>query len=204
MNMLKVVFLSFLMFSIPAQSMQIGKEVTERLSRFNLRPIQRFSSQQKIRNDMLSKTPSIFKGSQPKKQFSAKDLIKDDTVIRLITYAKPINYEGTLLKVKKREYHKEIAALKQFSVLSTSSIVDNKSLDGFLPELQPMRSLMSLEQAMKRLFTGVNPIRRPIINLLEKEFFIEKRKNTTVEKINDRMLYVRDDSLKENEKHLEE
>ena len=132
MNMLKAIFLSFLMFSIPAQSMQIGKEVTERLSRFNLRPIQRFSSQQKMRDDMLNKTPSIFKGSQPKKQFSAKDLIKDDTVSRLTTYAKPINYEGTLLKVKKQESHKETATLKQFSVLRAPSILDNKLLDGFL------------------------------------------------------------------------
>lgn len=130
MFMLKVVFLSFLIFSIPAQSMQVGKELTERISKFNLSLMKNFSSHQKTRDDMLIKSTSIFNGSQPKKQFSAKDMIKDDTISRLTTYAKPINYEGTLLKVKKQESHKESENIKQFSILRAPTILDNKFLDG--------------------------------------------------------------------------
>lgn len=62
-----------------------------------------------------------------------------------------------------------------------------------------MNSLISLEKATVRLISGINPIKKPIIHTLEKEFFIENRKNTTVEKINERTLYVHDDRLKENE-----
>ena len=43
MFMLKAVFLSFLIFSIPAQSMQVGKELTERIARLNVSLRQKFS-----------------------------------------------------------------------------------------------------------------------------------------------------------------
>ena len=62
-----------------------------------------------------------------------------------------------------------------------------------------MNSLIPLEKVTARLLAGVNPIKKPILHTLEKEFFIENRKNTTVERINERTLYVHDDRLKENE-----
>lgn len=131
MIILKTVFISLLIFSFPAQSMQIGKEITERISKLNFTPMKKFSSQNKKRDDMLIKSTSIFNGSQPKKQFSAKDMIKDDTISRLTTYASPINHEGTLLKVKKQESHKESETTKQFSILRAPTILDNNVLDGF-------------------------------------------------------------------------
>jgi hypothetical protein len=121
-----------------AYSMQSVRETTERLSRFNLRFVHKFSSQEKIREDISKKMSPIFKGAPPKKQFSAKDLIKDDTINRLTTYAKPINYEGTLLKVKKQESHKEISALKQFSVLRTPGVL------GFFEGLQKTSRYLKL------------------------------------------------------------
>lgn len=68
--------------------------------------------------------------------------------------------------------------------------------------LHAMSSLVSLEQATLRLFTGVNPVRRPVLHKLQKEFFIENRKSVTVERISERVLYVHDDRLKENEGSL--
>lgn len=130
MNIVSAVFLSFLMFSIQAQAMQLGEKVVERLSKCNLKFMRNLSSDQTIREDMLKKSPSVFEGSKPKKKFSANDLIKDDTVGRLVTYAKPINHEGTLLKVKKHELHKESGNLKH-SVLRAPGLLDRKWLDGF-------------------------------------------------------------------------
>lgn len=135
------IILSAIILLNSAYSMQAARETTERLSRFNLRLVHKFSSQERIREDMSKKNPTIFKGAQPKKQFSAKDLIKDNTISRLTTYAKPINYEGTLLKVKKQESHKETSTLKQFSVLRAPSLLDNKFLDGFL-SLYDRRSIV--------------------------------------------------------------
>ena len=47
-----------------------------------------------------------------------------------------------------------------------------------------------LEQATKRLFTGVVPIRRAVLHELQRDFFIENRTNVTVERISENMLYV--------------
>lgn len=65
--------------------------------------------------------------------------------------------------------------------------------------LYAMNSLIPLEKVTARLLAGVNPIKKPIRHTLEKEFFIENRKNTTVERINERTLYVHENRLKKNE-----
>lgn len=64
------------------------------------------------------------------------------------------------------------------------------------------QAMVPLEQATKRLFTGVNPVKRLAVHKLQKEFFIEKTKSATVERINERMLYVHDNRLEEKEKSL--
>ncbi len=58
------------------------------------------------------------------------------------------------------------------------------------------------EQATKRLFTGVNPTRRPVLHELPRDFFIENRKNVTFERINENMILVHDGRTEEREKHI--
>lgn len=71
------------------------------------------------------------------------------------------------------------------------------ALSYFIHSLQAMSSL---EQASKRLFSGINPIKRLALHELQKEFFIEKAKGVAVERINDRMLYVHDSRVEEKER----
>lgn len=153
MNKLKAVLLGFLIFSAQVQSMQFGERIVEKLSRVNLQSVRKFSSYLDTQENMLNTISYAFKGSKPKRQFSAKDLVRDDTVGRLTTYAKPINYEGTLLKVKKQESHKESENLRQFSVLRAPGLFDNRILDGLL-SLYDRRDLIREPYVYPHYLTG--------------------------------------------------
>jgi V8-like Glu-specific endopeptidase len=66
-----------------------------------------------------------------------------------------------------------------------------------------LQAMSQLEQATKKLLNGINPVKRPILHKLQKEFFVENRKTSTVERINERTLYVHDNRIKEQEKALD-
>jgi V8-like Glu-specific endopeptidase len=59
-----------------------------------------------------------------------------------------------------------------------------------------------VEHATEMSITGVNPIRRPVLRDLPTDFFIENRKNVTVEQIDDNMIYVHHGRTEEREKHI--
>ncbi len=57
----------------------------------------------------------------------------------------------------------------------------------------------STELAMERLFTGINPIKRLSLKRLPKAFFAENRQGVTVERIDERTLFVHDDKKEERD-----
>jgi len=66
-----------------------------------------------------------------------------------------------------------------------------------------LQAMSQLEQATKRLLNGINPVKRPVLHKLSKEFFVENRKTSTVERVNERTLYVHDERIKEQEKSFD-
>lgn len=60
-----------------------------------------------------------------------------------------------------------------------------------------------LEEATRRLFKGVIPTKKLPLRKLPKEYFVENRKNVTVKRINDRMLWVHEHKLDEKERAIE-
>ena len=95
-------------------SMQNVVRTATKLSSFHVKTFRQFCSQKNLVEEVVKKTSNIFMGSKPKKQFSEKDLIKDDTLEMLTTYAKAINKEGTILKIKNVQSHKESNDLNNF------------------------------------------------------------------------------------------
>jgi hypothetical protein len=49
-----------------------------------------------------------------------------------------------------------------------------------------------VEQATPVGIPGVNPTRRPVLRVIPRDFFYENRKNVTIERISENMIYVRD------------
>jgi hypothetical protein len=55
-----------------------------------------------------------------------------------------------------------------------------------------LQAASCVEQATQVGIPGVNPTRRPALRVLPRDFFYENRKNVTVERISENMIYVRD------------
>ncbi len=62
-----------------------------------------------------------------------------------------------------------------------------------------LQAAAPMELAMERLFTGINPMKRLPLKRLPKGFFVENRQGVTVERIDERTLFVHDNKKEERD-----